>query len=67
MLYLTLHYSPVVIGDYIQPPCHIDAFILFFWQSYLAPATTLGTLTLAWYIELARSRSGDKMKGVIEI
>ena len=27
MLYLTLHHSPVVIRDNIQPPCHIDDFI----------------------------------------
>ncbi len=30
MLYLILHYSPVVIRDNIQPPCHIDAFIFKF-------------------------------------
>ena len=27
MSYLTLYYSPVIIRDNIQPPCHIDAFI----------------------------------------
>ena len=27
MLYLTLYYSPVVIRDHKQLPCHIDAFI----------------------------------------
>ena len=30
MSYLTLYYSPVVIRDHIQPPCHIDAFIFNF-------------------------------------
>ena len=27
MSYMTLNYSPVVIRDYIQQPCHIDAFV----------------------------------------